>query len=155
MSVINTKICSICKRVQPLTSYHKDTRRSDGRDNRCKLCKKEKAAKAREENYFLEYCRSKRGECKRKRIPFNITPEYLEDIWTGTCAITGKVIYYGKKGRGSDGVGHAHLDRLDPLAGYVEGNVAWVDGRINRIKYNATIEELESILSYLQKERKK
>jgi hypothetical protein len=49
-------------------------------------------------------------------------------------------------------VNQAHLDRINPEKGYVIGNVNWISGRANRIKYNATIYELESILSYMKTE---
>jgi len=150
-----TKLCTICKREQPLSEYHNDSRKKDGKDSRCKLCKKEQAAKAREDNYFIEYIRTKKGECKSKDILFDLDADYLESLWTGKCAITGHTIQYGKKGSGSHHKDHAHLDRSIPDLGYVKGNVAWVSGRINRIKYNATIEELSDILNYMIKERER
>ena len=149
-----TKVCNICRRDQPLAAYHNDKRKKDGKDNRCKLCKSEQAAKAREDNYFFEYTRTKKGECTSKSIPYNLDAEFLESIWTGNCAITGHSIQYGKKGSGSHHKDHAHLDRFNPDLGYTKGNVAWVSGRINRIKYNATIQELSDILNYMIKEKK-
>jgi hypothetical protein len=145
-----TKICSVCNREQPTTAFHKNNTAKDGLDNRCKLCKSEQRKKDRDNNYFKEYTRTKKSECKRKGIDFDLTPEYLESIWTGVCAISGEDIYYGREGRGSDGSQHAHLDRHDPSKGYVEGNVNWIAGRLNRIKYNATEEELEMILKYMK-----
>lgn len=52
------------------------------------------------------------------------------------------------KGRGS--LNTAHLDRFDPKKGYIKGNVAWVSGRANRIKYDATLEELKSLVSWME-----
>lgn len=45
----------------------------------------------------------------------------------------------------------AHLDRLDPNKGYVIGNVSWISGRANRIKYNATVEELRAIADWMER----
>jgi hypothetical protein len=40
------------------------------------------------------------------------------------------------------------LDRINNNLGYVPGNVIVVSDRANRIKNNATIEELEKIVNY-------
>lgn len=45
----------------------------------------------------------------------------------------------------------AHLDRLGPNKGYVIGNVSWISGRANRIKYNATVEELRAIADWMER----
>jgi len=152
--MILTKVCTLCSREQPLEAFHVNKHQASGRDSRCKICKKEKARKDREDNYFKEYTKTKKGECSSKGYPFNLTAEYIEELWTGTCAITGHTIQYGKKGSGSHHKDHAHLDRFDPDLGYIKGNVAWVSGRINRIKYNATVEELSDILNYMLKGRR-
>lgn len=52
-------------------------------------------------------------------------------------------------GRGSHH--SAHLDRLDPNKGYVIGNVSWISGRANRIKYNATVEELRAVADWMER----
>lgn len=42
------------------------------------------------------------------------------------------------------------LDRIDPLKGYVKGNVQIISHRANQIKSNATLDELEKIVSFLK-----
>lgn len=42
------------------------------------------------------------------------------------------------------------LDRKDPTKGYVRGNVAWISFRANRIKSDASQQELERILNYVK-----
>lgn len=142
--------CKICKEVKHLKEFHLSRSNKFGRDYRCKLCKKKEANLRRYDKYFMEYLRTKRRECKKKNIHFDITPEYLESIWTGICPIFNVPIYYNFKGKGSHQINQAHLDRFNPDIGYVEGNVVWINGRANRIKYNATVEELEKILTYLK-----
>ena len=44
----------------------------------------------------------------------------------------------------------ASLDRIDPSLGYVSGNVAVISNRANRIKNDATLEELEKITAWLR-----
>ena len=42
------------------------------------------------------------------------------------------------------------LMTLIPDKGYVKGNVHWISRRANRIKSDATVEELEKIISYMK-----
>lgn len=142
------KTCKICKIAKELTEFHRSKSNSDGLDNRCKACKSDEARKGRKVNYFGSYCRTKKSECKRKGIHYDLTPEYLESIWTGKCPISGLEISYGNTGRGS--VNSAHLDRFNPELGYIKGNVAWISGRMNRIKYDATLEELKAIVEWME-----
>ena len=143
------KTCSICGRVKPLSSFDRNKRKADGFDVVCKECKHTRYLERRKSNYFKQYCITKRSECKAKGIAYNLTPEYLQEIWTGICPIFGIELHKASHGKGS--VNSAHLDRLDPNKGYVVGNVSWISGRANRIKYNATIEELRKIADWMER----
>lgn len=145
-----SQICIICKQQKPYKFFHKNKTNRSGHDTRCKECKKKEANIRRYENYFMEYLRTKRGECKKKDIIIDLTPDYLENIWTGICPIFNTKISFNYKGRGSGNINQAHLDRINPNKGYIKENVCWISGRANRIKYNATIKELEQILTYMK-----
>lgn len=45
----------------------------------------------------------------------------------------------------------AHLDRIIPELGYIKGNVQWISGRANRIKYDASLDELRAIVAWLER----
>lgn len=75
--------------------------------------------------------------------------DYLASIWTGECPIFHVPISYNHVGKGS--VNSAHLDRVIPSKGYVKGNVTWISGRANRIKYDATLEELKQIVEWMER----
>ena len=143
------KRCILCGKLLPLEAFHKSASNKDGHDNRCKKCKSIMAHNKRESDYFRQYCITKKSECKHKNIPFDLDPEYLEEIWTGECPIFHVPLSKNHKGRGS--TYSAHLDRFDPHKGYVKGNVTWISGRANRIKYDATIEELKQIVSWMER----
>ena len=143
------KNCILCGRLLPIECFHKSSCNKDGHDNRCKECKSKLAHDRRDENYFEQYCITKKSECKRKGLPYDLDPEYLESIWTGTCPIFNVPISKNVKGIGS--VNSAHLDRFVPEKGYVKGNVTWICGRANRIKYDATIEELKQIIKWMER----
>ncbi len=46
------------------------------------------------------------------------------------------------------------VDRLDPTKGYVKGNVAVISLKANRLKNNATAEELEKIAAWMRSQAK-
>ncbi len=139
----------MCGKLLPLEEFHKSSQNQDGHDNRCKHCKSAIAHNKRCTDYFRQYCITKKSECKRKNIPFDLEPSYLEEIWTNECPIFHTPLYKNYKGRGSSH--SAHLDRFDPRKGYIKGNVAWISGRANRIKYDASIEELRKIVDWMER----
>lgn len=86
-----------------------------------------------------------RARARAAGVPFTIT---VADIVIPThCPILGipLVQALGRKG-GSDG--SPSLDRVKPSRGYVQGNIIVISKRANRIKADATAEELRSIASF-------
>jgi hypothetical protein len=80
---------------------------------------------------------------------FSITIEDLLPL-PEYCPVLGVLINYkGTKVRGfvND---CPSIDRFNPAKGYVPGNVRIVSWRVNRIKSDASIEELEAILRYMK-----
>lgn len=142
------KQCRICKELKEYTEFHKNKVNKDGFDNRCRLCRKIEARENYKKDPFVTLARSKKSECKKKGIDYNLDADYLRSLWTGICPLTNQEITIGNSGMGSSKSGH--LDRTIPELGYVKGNVAYISGRMNRIKYDATLEELKLIVKYLE-----
>ena len=142
------KQCKICNKDKELTDFHKNKQSSDGYERRCKVCRKQEAHVKYREYPFTTLCRCKKAEAKKKGIPFDLTPSYLESIYTGNCVIFNKPLVFGVDG--GKHTNSAHLDRLVPELGYVKGNVNFISGRANRIKYDATISELRVIADWIE-----
>ncbi len=51
----------------------------------------------------------------------------------------------------SRGNNYSTLDRVVPSLGYVKGNVRVISFRANRLKNNATIDEIRAILAYMER----
>jgi hypothetical protein len=143
------KTCRICKVEKSFSEFHLNSSTKDGYENRCKCCRKEEASKRYQVDPFDTLARCKKAECKKKGITYGLDAEYLRKLWTGLCPITGTAITIGNSGNGSHR--SAHLDRINPLLGYTKGNVCYISGRANRIKYNATIKELEQVIEYMKR----
>lgn len=74
---------------------------------------------------------------------------------TKVCRDCGRELPLGrfyKNGTGYRPECKAELDRLVPSKGYVKGNVRWISRRANRIKSDATIDELKKILKYMEEQ---
>lgn len=72
---------------------------------------------------------------RRKPIKFNITKEYIWDLFNkqnGKCALTGIELKFPTNWK--DKAYNASLDRIDSGEGYIEGNVQWVHKDINIMK---------------------
>lgn len=88
---------------------------------------------------------SARGRAKQNGVEFTITEEDVD--WNTHCPILDIELSFRVKGRRESA---ASLDRIDNSKGYVPGNVRLVSNRANRIKSDATIEELEKIVRYMK-----
>ena len=122
---------------------------SNGHTKSCgclKSHKKHLNASTRGQRHFLRLARHR---AKKQGLPFNLTvdditiPEY--------CPILGIKLESGI-GKGllrADNI--ASLDKFTPEKGYVRGNVWVISWRANRLKSDATLEELENIVSALKK----
>jgi hypothetical protein len=143
---MSTKNCTICKQDKCVSLFHKNKAQKDGLERRCKECRKSKAAASYKKDWFARVARLKKSFCKNNNIDFDLTEEDLKDIWTTHCPVFGKAFVMFDKSHDCSPA----LDRIDPGKGYIKGNVCFISARANRIKYNATIEELEKVIDYIK-----
>ena len=169
-----TKVCSKCGRELPITEFQRNRKRCRECENERKRewCKdnpdKVKARYNRAKVYMSDYCKKWRKDRKENRwfehytklkekdvvsrgIPWDLDQESLESIWTGVCPVYDIEVINGSKLAPNDRPDNlAELDRLVPEKGYIKGNVRWISRKANRLKSNATIEDLEKILAYMK-----
>jgi hypothetical protein len=80
---------------------------------------------------------------KRRKISFNLTKEYLWDLFlrqNKKCILSGLEIEFSLDAKSSTNR-TASLDRINNKKGYIEGNVQWVHKRINEMKWDKTDQE--------------
>lgn len=89
-----------------------------------------------------------RLRAKKENILEKLDVNHLIDIFPNDfkCPILGLKLEWG--GRNSDVF--PSLDRYDPKKGYINSNVAWISSRANRIKYNATYDEIELLYKWMK-----
>lgn len=90
-----------------------------------------------------------KGRAKKFGLPCDITVEGLE--WPTHCPILGLELDYNKTvpGERRTRVSVATLDRKTNNLGYVLGNVFVISHRANRIKSDATVEEMRAVVAYM------
>ena len=133
----SVKTCSVCSETKLTTLFHKNANRSDGRDNRCKNCKRIVHKKNYDEKQAL---RRRKHDLKKK---YGITSEgYAEmlDSQGGCCAIC-KISQINVSKRFA--VDHSHID------GHVRGLLC-TSCNTALGKFNDNIELLDTALSYLK-----
>jgi len=117
----------------------------------CKICAtfrdKENIRRRRKENpaRFLHTQLKHRAKVRGQLFTIKITdllplPEY--------CPVLGIPINYGHLKLGRDH--RPSIDRRDNSKGYVPGNVAVMSWRANRTKNDASLDELRSVVSWLE-----
>ncbi len=90
--------------------------------------------------YLLHACKAR---AKKDGIPFNLTKDDI--IIPEFCPVFGIKLERGTKGFHESS---PSLDKIKPKLGYVKGNVVVVSFKANRMKQNATIEELEQLAKF-------
>lgn len=175
-----TKVCKHCGRKLPLSEFYINSRkgyyrpeckectrkktRARRKEDPEKYRAKEREAyyrnheksikelskryyKRKKEDYFLYYIYNKKGYCRKNNLIWDLDKEYLASIWTDVCPVFG-VPLVKRTEEFSDNT--AELDRIVPSLGYIKGNVRWISRRANRLKSDATIDELKKIIKYME-----
>lgn len=99
--------------------------------------------------FFRNACDSARKRSRSEGLSFNLSPKYLRSIFPedGVCPVFGTTMPILDEPKKHN---KPSLDRICPELGYVEGNVAWISLEANRLKNNASLEQLEAVISYMK-----
>jgi hypothetical protein len=140
------KRCAECLLILPFEEFHKHSACLYGINTVCKKCRLPKSknnyANKSIEKLLLDGAKSR---AKKKNIPFSIK---LDDIFIpDICPVLGITLF--KIGEHSSD-NSATLDRIIPSLGYVPGNIIVISSKANRIKSNATYEEIFMVGEWLK-----
>lgn len=99
--------------------------------------------KKRESEYSIWL--SCRYRASRKGLDFEITPEDV--IIPSHCPVLGIPMSIG-----GDKSNSPSIDRIDNSKGYIKDNIVVISHRANRLKSDASLEEIENLAKWLRKE---
>lgn len=89
-----------------------------------------------------------KSSAKKRNIEFNLTVLDLYDLtFPVTCPIFNIPLFFNRE-RVLDN--SYSIDRIDSTKGYEKDNIIVISQKANRIKTNATIEELKQIVNYYE-----
>ena len=89
-----------------------------------------------------------KASAKKRNIPFSLIPNDIDEIGIPiTCPILGMPLFFHKERVKDDSIS---FDRIDSTKGYEKGNVVVVSYRANKIKTDATLDELKKIVQFYE-----
>lgn len=101
--------------------------------------------KAYERDFRQTMLENARKRAKEYGLPFNLSKADI--VVPYKCPVLGLVLEIGV-GQPKDN--SPSLDRIIPDLGYVKGNVAVISFKANRIKNNASLEDLKSLVKWME-----
>ncbi len=152
------KTCWKCKVVQSLENFAKNRSKSNGHSAECRACVKAYNKQHVIENaeYYRQYRQKKRNldlawylflECRtrarRKGLTFNLDPADI--VIPAVCPVFGFSFRVGRENRDFA----ASVDRIDSELGYVKGNVRVISYLANRMKSNASENQLRQFALWI------
>ena len=159
--------CTKCASQKPETEFSNNKRMTHrrGRHSQCKACQHERhkawyaanhiesaerlrnnTIRWQQSNPLAYLLSTAKYRSKKSGLEFNLTVQDLEPAPI-KCPILGYDLEYLPIGKGR--LHHsASLDRIDNTKGYVKGNVIIISDRANRLKKDATAEELKKLSDF-------
>jgi hypothetical protein len=133
-------LCPKCKIPKPQENFYK---RSDEKYYRsyCKDCDKKDYTEFRKKNPHISHLSNAKQRAKKLNLCFDLDKVWFYENLKDTCPI-----FKTPFGSGSFA---PSIDRIDSKKGYTKDNCQIISMRANRIKNDATIEELQTIVNYL------
>lgn len=155
------KKCSKCKVTKQVVEFNKHSRTKDGYYSQCRLCASQSKIQHRLDNrermqikdraYYRQAIKRKmlagaKKRSGRKNWLFDLMVEDI--IIPEVCPVLGIPLFVGDDTCSDNS---PTLDRIDPNGFYTKDNVQVISLRANRIKNDATLEELEALVMYMRR----
>ena len=88
-----------------------------------------------------------KSKCKKYNVPFSLTVEWVLENAPTHCPLLGIELTFGE----INWISSASLDRKDPMLGYTPHNCMIISNKANRIKSDASLQELIMLTDNLKK----
>ena len=147
------KVCGCCGQSKELSEFHLDSQTVSGYACYCKDCAKGKAAEAykiRSESSdwkLKQTLKASKNRARAKGLEHTLTLYNLKELYPedNKCPVFGFELSWGHPRDNSPS-----LDRIDSTKGYTYENCQVISNRANKLKNDATLEELELLVNYLK-----
>ena len=149
---MDSKTCTKCGEEKPVTEFYAHHNAKDGLRSMCKVCHNQERREHHRLNPFKSAFTAARKRAEKAKVPFDITERYLEVIFPRTCPVFGTPLHYPRS-RGVEemnNINTPNLDRIVPHLGYTQDNVVWISSLANRIKSDATHEQIRQVADWLE-----
>jgi hypothetical protein len=139
------KRCSTCLEVKPFSEFHKHRTGCLGYNHNCKECRKP-VSRSQYESLAPELLLWQRAKSRAKKRGLEFNIDVSDVVIPELCPVFGVRLERGTLGYDDNS---PSLDRFDSSRGYVKGNIVVISARANRMKFNATIEELQALVRWM------
>lgn len=144
-TLLDQKTCKVCKKEKHIGEFYFG-------DSSCKVCRKAKVRvyQIRPDNDFYQYRKMLVEAAKYRALEAGFQHSiYPEDIRLPThCPVLGIPLVIGGTHATKDQ--SPTIDRIDNSKGYTPDNIRVISYRANRIKNDATPEEMRRVLAYME-----
>lgn len=144
--VPESKHCSGCGETKPASEFAFAANQATKLSPWCRSCMRDHRKKAKRDNPIRFLLMAARSRAKSSGLPFNLT---MDDIVIPMfCPVLGIKLEI------SDGYqrdASPSLDKIVPERGYVKGNIVITSWRANRLKGDATVDELRKVADFYSK----
>lgn len=101
------------------------------------------------EEHAKEIYINRKCYAKKSGVPFTATMDDVLAVLVDACPILGLPLSWCDSDGGKPKPTSPTMDRIDPMRGYVAGNIAWLSHKANSIKNNGTAAEHRAIADYM------
>lgn len=148
-----SKCCADCGETKNYSLFHKNAQQKDGYSCYCKNCvikrNQKKYFKASQDHEWKlkQTLRASKQRAEKNNLEHTLTLNDLKQLYPydNKCPILGIDLCWGFPKDSSPS-----LDRIDSNKGYTYNNCQIISNRANRIKSDATVDELELVVKYLK-----
>ena len=166
---VEMKLCKTCKKNLNYKKFREVKRLTKGpnkgkfvgwtdvkggkRFSTCSECEKDRFYKRYRSNPIPQLIYNFKKRAKLTGVPFDLEPQDIKNklnLAGSKCPVLGVDMEISKLGSKNNDLTPS-IDRIDPKKGYVKDNIIVVSMRANRIKTDATVDEIRRVADFYEK----
>ena len=168
MKFVEIKLCRTCKKNLNYKKFRKVNSLKKGpnkgkfvgwtdinggkRFSTCSECEKDRFYKRYRSNPIPQLIYNFKKRAKLAGVPFDLEPQDIKNklnLTNTKCPVLGVSMEISKLGAKNNDLTPS-IDRIDPKKGYVKDNIIVVSMRANRIKNDATVDEIRKVADFYE-----